>query len=207
MGDRSVKEQVLSGLSITVKALAAFATIATFWAAIIAVTSPERVRPESFLLRRWALGTHSFIVAWICLAVATAILVLTMDRWVKILPGFFFSATVIPLIMLSGRRYHGVPVPWNVGWSLLFFTISAAIISLTFQERRLHVIDRVALMVFLFCLGIGMTPNVSTMFTALGIGFAFLVLAWAVDRFLRRRRRNSSNPHLYNSATDGADRH
>lgn len=202
MGDGSVKDQVMSGLSITAKGLAGFATIGMFWTGIIAIASPERVRPDSFLLRRLALGTHSFIAAWICLAVSSAILVLTMDRWVKVLPGFFATSTLIPLIMLSGRRYNGAPVPWNVALLLTFFTISTAVVTLTFQDRKLHVIDRVALMAFLFCLGIGMTPKLSTMFMALGIGFGLLLVAWAANLF-----RSRSAQRLHDSATDGPGRH
>ena len=157
-----------------------------FCGGIIAITHPERVRPESFLLWRIPAGTHSFSAGWIYLAVSTAILILTMDGWVKILAGWFAYSTLGALIMLSGK-YNGVPVPRNEALFLWVFTISTAAVCWTFRERKLQVIDRFAMMAFLFSLGLGMTQHDSTMFAALSIGFTFLLLAWAVDHIPGRR--------------------
>jgi hypothetical protein len=187
MGYRSVKDQVISGLSIAASFVFGIAVIGMFCGGIIAILHPERVRPESFLLRRVGVGTPSFSAAWIFLAISTAILIFTMDRWVKVIPGLFFYSTLGGAIMLSGK-YSGVPVPRNEAVFLIFFTISTAVISLTFQRRKLRVMDRVAWMAFLFCCGIGTTPNPSTMFTALSIGFTFLLLAWGVNHLQRRRQ-------------------
>jgi hypothetical protein len=202
MYSRSVKDQVMNGLTLSAKGLVGFATIGMFWAAITVIISPERVRSDSFLLVRFGIGTHSFVAGWICLAASTAIRILTMERWVRVLPGFFAYSTVAPLIMLSGQ-YSGVPVPRSAALFLTLFTISTAAVSLTFKERKLHFIDRVALMAFLFCLGIGMTPKQPTMFTALSIGFAFLLLAWGANRVKSRSADKSSGGRLHGPAAGG----
>jgi membrane-bound ClpP family serine protease len=185
MADRSVKDQVISGLSLAASIVFGIAVIGMFCGGIISILHPERVRPESFLLRRVGIGMASFSAAWIFLAISTAILIFTMDRWVKVIPGLFAYSTLGGAIMLSGK-YSGVPVPWNVAVFLIFFTILTAAVSFTFQRRKLRVMDRVAWMAFLFCCGIGTSPNPSTMFTALSIGFTFLLSAWGVNHLQRR---------------------
>lgn len=205
MDGRLIKEQVISGVLLTAKGLFGVATLGMFWGGISAIIHPEQVRPESFLLHRLIIGTHSFSAAWIYLAVSTAILILTMDRWVKIVFGLFVYSTLGPLIMLSGK-YNGIPVPRSEALFLTFFTISTAVVSWTFRERELHVIDRVAWMAFLFCFGIGASPEPSTVFPALSIGFACLVVAWAVNLIQGRGGHKSSRHRLRGPAADGAGR-
>src|SRR5262245_31049170 len=181
MNSQSIKEQVVSGLALAAKVLLAFATVGMFWGGIIVITAPERVRPDSFLFRLVGIGTHSFIAGWLCLAVSTSILILTMDRWVKALPGLFLYSAFGGLIMTSGR-YAGDPVPQRVAWFLTLFAVLTAIVSWTFRERKLYAIDRIALMVFQTCLALAVTPNLPRMFKALTTGFSALLLAWAFDR-------------------------
>jgi len=137
---------------------------------------------------------------------STAILLLTMDRWVKIIPGVLGYATLGGLIMLFSGHYSRIRVPWRVALILTLFTIASAGLSLTFQERKLNVVDRVALMAFVSCLAIGTTPSFSAMLMALGIGFAFLLFAWALDRIRRRDGKESSRHQLRGPAPDGAGR-
>lgn len=196
MDGRSIKEQVISGLALAAKFLFGFATVALFWGAITVITAPERVSPDSFLLRRVGVGTHSVIAGWLCLAVSTAILILTMDRWVKILSGFFLYATFGAVIMLSGH-YAGDPVPQREAWFLTLFSIATAIVSWTFRERKLYVIDRIALMIFQTCLALGATPNPRRMFKALTAAFVALLSAWVVDLIRQARgglRREGHGP-------------
>jgi len=124
---------------------------------------------------------------------STAILLFTMDRWVKIIPGLLGDSTLGVLIMLFAGHYSGILVPWRVALILMLFTIASAALSLTFQKRKLNVVDRVALMAFVSCLAIGTTPSVSTMFIALGVGFSFLLFAWNIERMGRRDRQKLSH--------------
>lgn len=204
MGDRSGKDQMISGLSLSATFLVGVGVIGMFCGGIIAVTHPERVRPESFLLRRLVAGTYSLNAGWIYLTVSTVILLLTMDRWVRVLPGLFAYSTLGGFIMLSGR-YSGVAVPLREALFLTLFTISTAVVSWTFRRRKLLLIDRVALMAFLFCLAIGVTPDLITMFKALSLGFTFLLLAWAVNRFSNPDGRSPSK-RLPNSSADNTSR-
>jgi hypothetical protein len=178
----SIRDQVASSLRISLYILFGFAVAVMFFGGIGAITHPERISSGSFLLKRLQIGSYSFLSGWIYLAISIAILVLTIDRWVKILPGFFAYSTLGAIIMLSGR-YNGRPVSPREAWFGLFFTISTAALSFTFLGRKLDIIDRVALMTFLCCLAISMTPNPSTMFASASIGLTALLLAWAINYF------------------------
>lgn len=199
MGKRTVKDQVIKGALLTAKVLLVWATAGMFWIGIYVIFSPGRVRPE-------ALSARSLVVGSVLLVMSTAILLFTIDRWVKIIPGVMGYATLGGLIMLFSGHYGRILVPWRVALILTLFTIASAGLSLTFQERKLNVVDRVALMAFVSCLAIATTPSVSTMLTALSIGFAFLLFAWVLDRIRRRDGQTSSRRQLRGPAPDGAGR-
>lgn len=201
MDIQSIKEQVISGLALAAKVLFGFATIGMFWGGIIAITDPEHVRPDSFLFHPMGVGTHSFIAGWLCLAISTAILILTMDGWVKILSGWFAYSTLGGLIMLSGQ-YSGRPVPRSAALFVTLFAILTALVTWTLRERKLYVIDRVALMGFQTCVALGLTPNLPRMFKALSTGFAFLLLAW-VANWVRDHRDRQSSHRLPSRTADG----
>ncbi len=199
MNDRTIKSQIISGLQLAAKTILAIATAGIFFGSLTAIISPSRVRPDSFLVRSPASG-------WILLAVATTILIATMNRWVKILPGVLGYSTLGGLIMLASGQSNKVPVPRLTAFLLVLFTVASSLLSLTFQERRLSIVDRLALLGFLFCLAFSATPKFSTMLTALAIGFGCLLLAWMIDRILRRGDHGSSR-QLHRTATDSAEHH
>ena len=88
--------------------------------------------------------------------------------------------------MLFTGHYGKMHVPRLVALGLMLFAIASSFLTLSFTRRPLTVIDRVALLAFVYCLAFSMTPDVATMSVALGIGLAFLLLAWVVDRIRRQ---------------------
>ena|SRR5436190_11135107 len=199
MSDRTIKSQIISGLQLAAKTILAIATAGIFFGSLTAIISPSRVRPDSFLVRSPASG-------WILLAVATTILIATMNRWVKILPGVLGYSTLGGLIMLASGQYNKVPVPRLTAILLILFTVASSLLSLTFQERRLSIVDRLALLGFLFCLAFSATPTFSTMLTALAIGVGCLLLAWTIDR-IEHRGDHGSSRQVNRTATGRAEHH
>lgn len=181
-------EQVVSGLRISALILFGFMTMVMFWGGVALITTPQRVSPNSLLLRVLFLQTHPIIAGWIFIPVSAAILLLTMNHWVKLLPGFFAYSTIGALIMLFSGQYNGVRVPWRAALFLTIIGISTAVVSSTFHNRKLRIIDRVALMVFQVCWALAVLPKPTMMmYLALTAGLAFLLIAWEVDVIKRRK--------------------
>src|SRR5215469_17959547 len=104
MDKRTVKDQVIKGTLLTAKVLLVWATAGMLWIGIYVIFSPGRVRQEP-------LSTRSLLVGSVLLVMSTAILLLTMDRWVKIIPGVLGYATLGGLIMLFSGHYSRIRVP------------------------------------------------------------------------------------------------
>ena len=170
--------QVISGLRIAAATLLAIATAGLLFVGVEIVRSP---------------GSHSLILGCVFLIIATTILIVAMNRWVKALPGILIYATLSGLIMIAyGHLINKPSIPISrldaVIVTLLMAGSSA--LSLTFKGRRLHVGDRIALLAFVFCMAWSASPKSSTMFTAMGIGVCCLLIGWAYDRIQRRRGHN-----------------
>ena len=136
---------------------------------------------------------HSPAVGWVLLAVAAAIALVTMDRWVKIFPGLLAYGILGSVLELSDGHAVGLPqAPVSrpdAVISLLFCAVGAAI-SVTFARRKLHATDRVALFAFVFCF-FWQAADPKIMRIALGTGLGLLLFAWLYDHF-RHRRSNGS---------------
>jgi hypothetical protein len=187
MDNRPVSEQVVSGLRICALLFLGFLTIVMFWGGIALITTPQRVSPNSLLLRGLSLEAHPIIAGWIFLLVSAPILFLTMERWVKVLPGFFAYSTVGALIMLISGRYNHIRVPWETALFLTLVGISTAAVSSTFQNRKLRVIDRISLMAWQACWAVAAIPKKpAVMYLVLATSLALLLIAWQADVIKRR---------------------
>jgi|GEM_PF-4388084 len=145
-------------------------------------------------------GEHSRILGLIFLAISSTILFVTMDKWVNIVPGIMGYGVLIGIIMtVSGHLLNNrnIPVSRMEGLFTVFFAISGTVLSLTFTNRPLKMIDRVGLMGFVFCIAIGMgydsdmagksiTPVPLSHFSMISLGIALctLLFTWLVNRFL-----------------------
>ena len=162
-----------SGLLLAAKTLVAIATGGLFFAGIAAVFIPSLIRPESFL-------AHSVVFGWGSLTIATAILILTMNRWAKILPGLLAYGALGGLLAIVSGRLSGSPNTRISRSEVIFITLFLAVssaLSFALQKRNLNTVDRIALMIFAFCLALSVSPKQSTMLMTIGIGLASLLFA------------------------------
>jgi hypothetical protein len=185
MDDRTVGEQVVSGFRITGLFLFAIATVATYWGSITAIANSQELGPNSFLFHTFTIGPFSFIAAWVCLLVSATILFLTIDYWVKILPGI-----LIWMVCSSMRGYvlfskHGKDL--NVALFLMGSLIATACVAFTFTFRKLRAFDRIALMAFLMSFGLIFSPHNPRVYWASSAGFVILFLAMAINQMQRRK--------------------
>lgn len=198
MSRMPVKEQIASGLTIAAKTLFAIATGGALVGGLAVIGKPEATLPYSFV------GRHP-LTPWVCVIIASLILVLTLDRWITILPGILGYATLGGLIMLATGKYGKMHVPRLIALVLTLYTIAGTGLTLSFARRPLTLIDRVALMGFVFCLAFSMSASILATSIALGVGSVLLLIAWALDR-IPRRGGHSSQHRLPRSSHDNPGR-
>ena len=189
---RTVGEQVLNGFRITGLFLFGITTVLTYWLSITAIAYPQEIGPNSFVFHTFTIGPFSFITAWVCLLASAAVLLFTMDYWVKILPGIllWMSCSSLKGYVLFSR--HGKHL--DIAAFFMCSMIAAACITLTFALRELRVFDRVALMAFLVSLGLAsFSPHDSRAYWALSAGFVMLLLAMVINQTLRRKAIRALN--------------
>lgn len=196
MDNRGMKDQVISGLWLAAKTLLVIFTGYALVGGVVLLRRPDP-DPRSILAR------HS-LVPWICLAIATGILIPTTYRWVTILPGILGYGALGGLIMLTIGHYGNMHVPRLIALALTLFMILSSVLTSSFSRRNLSLIDRFALLAFLFCLAFGFTPDIFAMTVALGIGLSTLLCAWVLDRIRRRDGQKSSRHQPHSPPPDGS---
>jgi len=88
------------------------------------------------------------------------------------------------LAVVSGHLPNNPSTPMSrtdTAFITTLLLVSSAV-SFTFGKHSINVVDRIALLVFVFSLPFSMSPNHSTMFLAFSIGLASLLFAWAYHR-------------------------
>lgn len=184
----SYETQIKNGFKTAGWILFAFMTFVLLVVGLDAICFQKTIEPNSSLLR-------TLLIPWICLAIGTVILIVLMDRWVKILPGFIAYGIIGALIALSTGHYGKLPVPRGQALIILLFLAAMTFLSLTFQRRALNLADRIALLIFVFSLTFGMLSEKSdrslmTEYKTFGIAVASLSLAWLYAYI--QHKRNSS---------------
>jgi hypothetical protein len=128
---------------------------------------------------------HSPALGWSLLAIAACVLIVTMDRWVKVFPGLLaFGVLGSVLTLIDGHvvNHPEVTVPRLEGAVMTLFFVAAAVVSFAVVKHRLTVPDRLALFIFVFCFfWQAVAPRF--LLTALAIGLSCLIAAWAYDRY------------------------
>jgi chromate transport protein ChrA len=123
-------------------------------------------------------------VGWGLLGIAALVLLLTMDKWVKVFPGLLaYGAFASILMLFSGHavNHPEVVVSRLEAMAALMFFAAAGMLSLNFTKHKLTVPDRVALFAFVLCFfWQAVAPRL--LLFALAIGFSCLVGAWTYDR-------------------------
>lgn len=168
---------------LAAKTLLVISTSIAFVGAIDALRRHDRVLPGSLV------GRHPFTL-WAILLISTTIVVLTVDRWAKILPGMLAYGSIGGVIMVASGRSNRVPISRWQALSITLLMISSAAVSKTFVDRRLKLFDRTILISFVFCIAFSVSTNLVTVLIALGTGLVLLLFGWSVN-ILRRRRHDS----------------
>jgi hypothetical protein len=135
---------------------------------------------------------HSPILGWSLLGLAAIIFLVLMDRWIRVFPALMAIGTLSSLGWLFTGHATGNPAvrisrPTALG-AALFFAANCAL-GLSFVGRKLHVVDRIALLALVVGFFWQAVDNHVTV-PALGVGFCGLFIAWAYDRIQRRRGPN-----------------
>ena len=189
---RTVGEQIISGVLITLKALLIWAFGGVLLGGLSLLLFPGRANPESLS------GRHPFVLGTILLTIATVILISTINRWIIALPGVlgYCAFALIRGSILFGHRLGArTPVPGSTVAFLAEFFVLNMFLSMTFIYRKLSWLDRFAVIGFVFCVGTSVVSNQPlSLSVAPTVGTCLLVLAWLVDR--RKRPKIDHIPDL-----------
>jgi len=180
MSDNTVRKQIKSGFRLAAAWLLGFAWLFLVFGGLAIITTPP---------------PPSAILGWVLLSIAAVILVVTMDRWVRVFPGLLaYGIFGSILILVDGHalNHPEVLITRPEALVLIAFFAAGTILSFTFTKHRLTVPDRIGLFVFILCFfWQAVAPRL--MIIALAIGFACLIGAWGCDR-VRRRRPGDGSP-------------
>jgi len=161
---------------------------------------------------------HSRALGLVFLIISAPVMVVTMNRWVKVLAGLLALAVLNGVISISTGHLLANPTQpmsrLDVLYITVFFAVAAALAS-TLRGRKLNPVDRIAVLAFVSSLALLMeyegmhgrpgAPLAGTDFTLMGIGLGCLLVAWGYDRLQRRRGRNLPGHHVRGPAGSPAD--
>jgi hypothetical protein len=168
MTQDNVKTQVKSGLRRTAAWLIGFLWLGLVFAGMAIAFAPS---------------PHSRRLGWALLSLAALLLIITMDKWVKVFPGLLAYGVVGSVLMLldgHAVNHPEIAVPRVEAALMTIFFVAAAGLSFTFTRHRITLPDRIGLFVFILCFfWQAVAPRLMLM--ALSIGFLCLVGAWAYD--------------------------
>ncbi len=148
----------------------------------------------------WILGASFAFSRWagfVLLAVIAVILYATAPRWVRWLPGLLVFGVLNSLLGLITRHVPtnpSVAVSAGVASLLLAFYAIGGIISYHYDATHLSALDRLALLMYLFCMiWPAFAPNNLATVTPVvawstSIGMAVLIASFAAHRVRRGKR-------------------
>ena len=139
-------------------------------------------------------SSHSPLLGWVYLVIGNLILVATVNRWVKILPGILgYAALNASLALYTGRLLGSPPIPISrtaaAAYTILFGV--SALISARFRSRKLNRVDQIALLASVYSVLWASLFESSMTFIALTVGMSALLIALGYDHFQWRRRPNA----------------
>lgn len=135
-------------------------------------------------------SSYSPLVGWGLLLFMAIVLILTMDRWVKVLPGILGYGIFGGLFtIVSGHALNqpSVHVPRIQAMIMTVVIAVSAWVSFTFTKRKLDLLDRIAVFGFIFCFFWQLALRRFVLFPFV-IGSCLLVTAWACRRLWRGSR-------------------
>lgn len=185
MARKEKRTQLVERLRFAGAIVLAFPTAVFLLGGMKAICDPSWVDPSSLM------GRHAPYAAWTMFIVATLIICLTVDGWVKALPAMLAVGTFNSVVMIWTGHVTGnllVSVPRVEAVTLTVVFAVATVLSITFRFRNLNVIDRISLLVFLYSMAWStLTHNSAAIFRALGVGLFGLAAGWSYHHFRHRR--------------------
>lgn len=146
---------------------------------------------------------HSPVLGWILLLAAAVIFFMTMDRWIKgAFSGILAVGTLNAFFCIVTGRLTTTSAPISHLHAVIMTALFAGstALSLTFRDRKLRVLDRVAIFIFVFCIFAGalydevklhhmgtQLEQITLALLSLGVGCSCLFMAWGYDRYQRFR--------------------
>ncbi len=185
--------EVKSGFRLAALTLASLLIAALFFAGVIYAFFPTG---------------HPRALGLLFLIISASVMAVMMNRWVKYLPGILGFAALSGLIMFfTGHLLNDSSIPISRLDTLIitFFFLGSSQLSRTFGDRKLNLVDRVALLAFAvsvpLLIGFNTSREEARGRTALldpvevitmGAGLCCLLIAWFYDRIQRRRASDAS---------------
>jgi hypothetical protein len=146
-------------------------------------------------------GRHSHLAGWTILVIAAAIMITTLNHWVKYL-GVMLGGGVLGGILatMKGHLLNDRPIPRLAAAGVTALLIGCSLITRRFVFRQPNAFDRVALIGFLAaCIGGFVKDTSESVLIGVGAGFGCLLAAWALNHFpyLLRDRSMPPNGRFY----------
>ena len=137
-------------------------------------------------------GRHSHLAGWTILALVSVLMIATMNSWVKYLSVVLGGGILGGILTTGSGLLNGKPFPRLAAATFTALLIGCSVISQTFTRRKLTILDRAALIVFVVALASGMVKDTpASLVAAVSVGFGCLLLAWLRARFSTPSTRES----------------
>ena len=148
--------------------------------------------------------THSRATGWILFVVSASVVAITVDRWVNVLGGVLALAVLNGIIVTLAGRTTSQPVPRLQGITITLFFSACAYLALTFNGRKLDMVDRASVIAFVLSFIWGLAHDASKPETdwgrpstvcviAMAVGACCLFAAWARKGFNRPAPKRSGD--------------
>src|SRR5262249_19136361 len=102
-------------------------------------------------------GRHPFFFSWGCFIGSTVIMILTQNGWAKALPGLLQYGVLGGLIALSSGHYGKTVFTRSEALGATLLMAAGTLLTARTALRTLTLIDRFALMLFVFCFAWSLT--------------------------------------------------
>ena len=184
---KSTKEHVFSGLRLGFGAVAGICTMIVLVYGFLKLRSPETDNSLFTFLKDYP----PRVVGGISIAAAYAVLYGTLDRWARMLPGFFGYAVFGGLLAIAGGFHPRIPAfqVTRVDAAIITALCAAcALLTIRLSSGTLNWADRVSALSFPLLLTWAITSdNAATEFKALSAMVALFASAAAYDYLWCRR--------------------
>jgi len=130
------------------------------------------------------------IIGWLALAIAAVIAVWTMERWVRVLPGFLAYGVFNGLSMIAtGHLVNDASktIPRSTAVIITLLGAGSTVVAISLSSRKPTGVDRIAALGVFGSLLVGLVNERLTVWS-FALMFGCLAIAWWTDRARRHVR-------------------